>query len=90
MQVDRRVRDSACLLEVEDSLLLAKLSAGDMVALEAKYHSKCLLTLYNKARKVRSDTEQGSNRDREVSGIAFAELVVYIEEARSEASTVPI
>ena len=59
-----------------------------MVALEAKYHTKCLLTLYNnKARKVRSDTEQGSNGDHEVSGIAFAELVVYIEEARSEAST---
>ena len=39
LQVDRRVKDSASLLE--DSLLLAKLSAGDMVALEAKYHTKC-------------------------------------------------
>ena len=75
LQVDCRV---ASLLE--DSLLLAKLSAGDMVALEVKYYTKCLLTLYNKARKVRSDTEQGSNRDREVSGIALAELVVLLRK----------
>ena len=39
LQVDRRVRDSASLLE--DSLLLAKLSAGDMVALEANTSSAC-------------------------------------------------
>ena len=52
-QIDRRVRESAALLG--DTLLLARLSMGDMVALEAKYHAKCLLALYNRARKVKTD-----------------------------------
>ena len=42
-QVDQRVRKNAEL--TGDSWLLAKLSLGDMVALEAKYHTKCLLPL---------------------------------------------
>ena len=29
-------------MELEDTALLAKLAPGDMIALEAKYHSKCL------------------------------------------------
>ena len=36
-QIDKRVR--ACAVQLEDTELLAKLSTGDMVALEAKYHS---------------------------------------------------
>jgi len=36
----------ACVVLLEDSELLAKL---DMVALEAKYHTKCLVDLYNRA-----------------------------------------
>ena len=49
-QVDQSVRECAELTGV--SILLAKLFAGDMVALEAKYHSKCLLALYHPAEKV--------------------------------------
>jgi len=41
IQVDQRVHRSAEL--TGDSLLLAKLSLSDMVASEAKYHTKCLL-----------------------------------------------
>ena len=40
-QVDTRVRK--CAAQVGDNELMARLSMGDMVALEAKYHSKCLL-----------------------------------------------
>jgi len=87
-QIDRRVRESAAL--VEDTLLLAKLSMGDMVALEAKYHTKCLLALYNRARKVKTDAQQETDREREISGIVFAELVMYIEETSLEASTAPV
>lgn len=43
-QLDRRVRAIATL--VEDTELLARMSAGDMVALEAKCHNKCLVGLY--------------------------------------------
>ena len=52
-----------------------------MVALEAKYHSKRLVGLYNRARTVKSDGE-GIDEMNEFSGIAFAELVMYIEEVR--------
>ena len=35
-------------MELEDTALLDKLVAGDKIALEAKYHRKCLTKLYNK------------------------------------------
>ena len=43
----------ACAVLLEDTELLAKLSTADMVALEAKYHTKCLVDLYNCARKAK-------------------------------------
>ena len=49
-KVDERVRKCAHLLA--DSLLLGKLSAGDMIATEAKYHPGCLLALYDRASHV--------------------------------------
>ena len=38
--IDTKVR--RCAMELEDTALLAKLAIGDMIALEANYHSKCL------------------------------------------------
>ena len=32
-------------------MLLAKLSAGDLISQEAVYHSKCLVAIYNKAQR---------------------------------------
>ena len=87
-QVDQRVHKCAKL--TGDSFLLAKLSLGDMVALEAKYHTKCLLALYNRARKVQAPQQQISSKDDVVSGIIFAELVMYIEEVCLEASISPV
>lgn len=49
--IDAKVR--RCALELEDTALLAKLVPGDMIALEAKYHHKCLTSLYNRARTSR-------------------------------------
>ena len=40
---DSRVRE--CAKTLQDTALLAKLSAGDLVALEAKYHAKCLFCI---------------------------------------------
>ena len=59
--------------EKRENPALGKLSVGDMIALEAKYH-KCLLGLYNCARKIKADASQD---EPQVSGIAFAELVMY-------------
>ena len=54
-----------CAALVADTLLLARLSMGDMVALEAKNDAKCLLTLYNHGRRVKTDVQQGKDRERE-------------------------
>ena len=50
-EVDKKVRECAGLLN--NGKLIAKLSGGDLIAIEAKYHSKCLACLYNRARSYR-------------------------------------
>ena len=76
-QLDSRVRK--CALELQDDRLLAKLSAGDMVALEAK----CLVAYYRKANEVQK-TEERSNYEKVCHAIAFAELAAYLDDLRSE------
>ena len=79
-QVDRRVRDVALFLN--DKELLAKLSAGDMIAMEAKYHSQCLANLYNRERAARSNvswSDQDDTVDTSPESIALSELVAIIE-----------
>lgn len=49
-QLDTRVREAA--LKVGDTKLLAKLAAGDVIAIDLVYHRECLIELYNKARSV--------------------------------------
>ena len=81
--LDSRVRDCAAILQ--DEALLAKLSAGDLVAIEAKYHSNCLASLYNKAQSATTEfPRSGLNA---LEGIALAELVSYIEESRLKSAT---
>jgi len=80
IQLDENVRNAA--RQTEDTELLAKLSAGDMIAIEAKYHIKCLRTLYNKARQMTS--VKVDNEEAKIHGIAFAELVAFIEDAKDD------
>ena len=80
-QVDFRVRK--CAHELQDEDLLAKLSAGDLIALEAKYHTRCLTNLYNRARGM-VPQEPGTSSDQTCKGIALAELISYIEERRQD------
>ncbi|KAH3772797.1 hypothetical protein DPMN_174143 [Dreissena polymorpha] len=42
--IDRRVRE--CALELQDTVLLAKLSAGYLISQEEKYHTTCLINLF--------------------------------------------
>ncbi len=62
-----------------------KLSGGDMVAQDAKYHVRCLVSLYNKARACNTDnkTKLVKSSDQVLHGIALA-LIVYIDEAQSD------
>ena len=87
-QMDSKIRDCATILE--DTELLGRLSAGDMVAQDAKYHKKCLSVLHNRVRKAESEGPKHNAKEREVSGIVFAELVLYIEEARLDQETAEV
>lgn len=75
--VDNKVRECALLLN--DGELLAKLSASDMVAADAKYHTKCLVSLYNRARQLKSPKDTAY---RSIEGVAFAELIAYIDDCK--------
>lgn len=82
-----------CALELGDKSLLAKLSAGDMIAIEAKYHSKCLAALYNRhtaASNAMANQSEEKNSDTERHSIALAELVSYTEETRTDSNVAPV
>ena len=81
MDIDKNVRECAGLLN--DRKVIAKLSAGNMIATEAKYHTKCLVTFYNRARPLKQKaTKSVSDEDSttDLEKLAFAELLAYIEE----------
>ena len=42
-------RVKRCATKLLDERLLAMVSSGDLVASEARYHAKCLVSLYNAA-----------------------------------------
>lgn len=46
-----------------DTQLIAKLSEGDMIATEAKYHDKCLVRLYNRYRNANKSSTGDDNID---------------------------
>ena len=67
---------------------LAKLSAGDLIAQDAMYYLCCLVSLYNRARETKAARD--SDPDALNHGIAFAELVSYIEDVRTDTEVAPI
>lgn len=86
-EIDTRVRQ--CAYQLQDQKLLVKLSGGDLIAQEAKYHLSCLVALYNKARNlVKGDMEE--DPDAVNHGLAFAGLVSYIEESRLDEGIAPV
>ena len=87
-QLDKNVRRAATL--IGDMQLLGRLSAGDMVTLEAKYHTNCLLKLYNRARACKNNADNGTHKDATMSGIVLAELVMFLEGARYEENIAPV
>ena len=63
---------------------------GDMVAMEAKYHSKCLLALYYRAKTTVHRSRPETDHEGVMSRIVLAELVLYIEETHLEEGTAPV
>lgn len=88
--IDFRVRD--CAKTLQDTDLLAKLSAGDLVAQEAKYHPKCLVSLYNRAERAEEarNNSVSSRHEKMCHAIALADIVSYIEDTRYGQSVRPV
>ena len=84
--LDARVR--RCAFALQDQKLLAKLSAGDLVALEACYHSSCIASLYKRAEIVCKG--EADDTKFQLEGIALAELITYIEEARAASDSITV
>ena len=51
-------------VKLGDKQLLAKLSTGDLVTQEAKYHTRCLVTLYNKAHYSQTGSDQKDSHNK--------------------------
>lgn len=71
-EIDRSVRESA--IKLKDTDLLVKLIGGDMVAIEAKCHVKCLVALYNQVQKLQRPSADEDSNETSLHGIAFASL----------------
>ena len=50
-----------------------------MAAKDAKYHTKWLSVMHYRVRKAESEGPKYKVKKRQVSGIVFAELVLYLE-----------
>jgi hypothetical protein len=61
MQLDERLHK--CAQALNDGKLLTKLSGGDVVAHEMKYHPTCLAILYNRERAVTTKNEKSHDTD---------------------------
>lgn len=71
-------------VQIPDAQLITKLAAGDMVAIEAKYHSRCMLAYKRKYMAyVRSCSETGTstNDDSAAEARTFAELISFMESS---------
>ena len=94
MKLNKRVNKRAKM--ISDGKLLAKLSAGDVVAQELKYHPTCLVALYNRERAHLNELKElikAEEMERNAAyPIAFSELVTYITETKvaCESSDPPI
>ena len=87
-EIDDKVRKYAT--ELHDTKLLSKLAGGDMVAIDAVYHTNCLVAFYNRARKKYSTENADDQSASRLHAIAFAEVVSYIEGFRECQETVPV
>lgn len=81
MGLDKELRMMATALQ--DTTLMSKLSGGDLVAIEAKYHLNCLVAYRNQYRSMQraasSDDGTTTTDEKILQARAFADLVFHIE-----------
>jgi hypothetical protein len=68
---------------LQDTQLLARIDGGDLIAKEAKYHLKCLVSLRNRYRshKRKFTQELECTNEKMNESRVFIELITYIEKA---------
>lgn len=82
VKLNNRLND--CARNLSDVKLLAKLSAGDAIAQELKYHPRCLAALYNRERaRFTAQQKEEGHQESSTYAIAFSELVTYITESKA-------
>ena len=72
-----------CAQNLNDGKLLARLSGGDAIAQELKYHFACLTDLYNRERtyfRATKRMEQERPSEEDAHPQAFSEIVTYLVE----------
>lgn len=88
LELDRKVRDVAN--QLCDEVLLAKLSEGDMIAIEAVYHKTCLTALYNRLRESKTSQAKIDSESVIIEGIVLAEVVNYINSSKESNEDIPV
>ena len=68
-----------CSRILEDNFLIGELSAGDMVIMDALYHAKCLIALYNKTNPQLYGRDYNDN-EKHLQGIVLAKLASFTEQ----------
>jgi len=79
---DKHVRKM--VTELGDTKLLAKMSAGDMTALDAVYHKKCYTALYTRHRYITRKNKLKVHSEMKPESVAFEELVSYMENCQQK------
>lgn len=75
-EVNARIK--GCAQNLQDLDLLSKLSAGDLIASEAKYHRDCLSNLY------KTDNRARAKNIERIHARSFAELLNFIQSSLEE------
>jgi len=72
--------------DLQESALLKQLAGGDMTAIEAKYHKKCVTNLTNRHRAFlrQSFNFQLTKQDKKNEARAFVELISFMESCVEE------
>eukprot|EP00794_Sanderia_malayensis_P012586 gene12586-13874_t len=85
--MNKNIRNAA--RELCDEKLLANLSEGDMVAIEAKYHKQCLIALYNHQRSLHRSSSVYETQDAIRKGLVLAEIIDYITDSLRCSANIP-
>ena len=79
MELDKRLNE--CAKNLNDGKLLARLSGGDVVAQELKYHRLCLTALYNRERSYLTTID---NEKKGQTTLENELLLAYIFETKKQ------